>query len=504
MASADVVLLTADVADQLTTRPDKAGQAQFTHLPVGQYLLEVSAPGYRKIQEQVIITSTREVQTLVVSLVPTSMDAGKAGPVSIAPKAVKEAEKALHSLQLARFEDARKHLLKALSFDSNFADANYLMGVLLLRQKDFGQAASYLRKSLQISPEHAPALLALGQAEYFSHDYSSATASFQKFLRDRPRSPEAPVAQKYVDAMRGLPASAAADASSGPKTEAAVTQTTGVDLPSLTLVTPVTETNWAPPDVDDEKLEFDTSAACRLDEVLRSIGNRVQEFVRNVDRFTATEEVDHSELSAMGLQTSHETRKFDYLVEIHQLGQNSLDVQEYRNGSVSIQEFPAHVATVGLPSLVLVFHPLYQSKYQFDCEGRGAWHGRPAWVVHFQQPAGHSEGMLTYRVGRQSFAVGLKGRAWIDAGTFQILAMESDIVHSIPEIRLLRDHQLVEYGPVKFRNHSTELWLPKSADWYCALSGHRYHRRHTFSQFLLFAVDDRQRLGAPKDPAGPG
>jgi hypothetical protein len=99
--------------------------------------------------------------------------------------------------------------------------------------------------------------------------------------------------------------------------------------------------------------------------------------------------------------------------------------------------------------------------------------------------------------------VGLKGRAWVDAETSQIVAMESDIMKPIPEIKLFRDHQLVEYGPVSFRNNTTQLWLPKSADWYCSISGKRFYRRHAFSEFLLFSVDDKQKISAPQVLAEP-
>ena len=54
-------------------------------------------------------------------------------------------------------------------------------------------------------------------------------------------------------------------------------------------------------------------------------------------------------------------------------------------------------------------------------------------------------------------------------GGFEILAMESDILEPVPEVQLLRDHQLIEYGPVRFKNKALEFWLPKSADWYCSL-----------------------------------
>jgi tetratricopeptide (TPR) repeat protein len=510
---ATVALFTRHMEDKLLTKLDQSGHAHFTALPIGKYIIEITAPGYRTIQEPVIISGRREAQSIVVSMVPTSIDAkANGGSVAVSRKAVKETEKALHALQLNKLEDAEQHLGRALAIDPNFADGNYLMGVLLLRQKESGKASGYLQKSVDLSPNHAPALLALGEAEYLQQDFSRAIESLERFLRAQPQSPQAPTAQEYVDAMRkyqrtkvdgetgagSLGSSALGVGDS--KTTDSRTETANLELPPLPVITPTTETNWAPPDVDDEKIDLDSTAGCRLDEVIRSASNRVQELVQNVDRFTATEEIDHFNLSPMGLQTSHETRKFDYLVEIRQLGARGLDVEEYRNGSVSREGFPGNIATIGLPSLALVFHPYFQAKYEFNCEGHGSWHGNPAWLIHFQLRTDHASAMLIYNVAGHAHAVGQKGRAWIDADTFQILAMESDIMHPLPEIRLLRDHQLIEYGPVSFRNNSMQLWLPKSADWYSALSGRRYHRRHTFSQFLLFSVDDKQEISKPNEP----
>jgi len=77
--------------------------------------------------------------------------------------------------------------------------------------------------------------------------------------------------------------------------------------------------------------------------------------------------------------------------------------------------------------------------------------------------------------------------------------MEADMAKPVPEIRLARDYQRIEYGPVEFRKANEPLWLPKSADWYCNFMGQRYHRRHSFSQFLLFSVDDSQKISAPEE-----
>jgi hypothetical protein len=251
--------------------------------------------------------------------------------------------------------------------------------------------------------------------------------------------------------------------------------------------------------VDEERPALEAGANCALNQVVQAAGARVEELVKNVDRFTATEVMDHESLSPLGVQMSRETRTFNYLVSIRQIGKQGLDVQEYRDGSVSTQHFPAHLATTGLPMLALVFHPFFREEYDFDCEGSGRWRGKPAWVLHYRQRSDQLSEMRVWRVNGLSFPVKLKGRAWIDEENFQILAMEADMLSPVPEIRLLRDHQLIEYGPVQFRKANSPLWLPASADWYCNLAGQRYHRRHNFSHFLLFSVEDTQKIGKPKE-----
>jgi tetratricopeptide (TPR) repeat protein len=506
-----VTLRSIDMTVDLKGSYNQAGETAFKGIPSGQYLLEVSSPGYSTVRENVSINLSGQVQKIVVAMIPensalTRIPTG----VVVPPKAIKETEKGLHALQIAKLDETQTHLTRALAIAPDFPDGNYLMGVLLLRRNESGKALPYLQKAVDLAPNHAPAWLALGQAAYLQRDYARATASLERSLREQPRSPQADIAQDLIARMHESNASKGSAAATASSTDLAghaaftnggkAAASAPPDLPALA---PVTETNWIPPDIDQEKLVVDAGASCQLDKLVDATGGRVKELVENVDRFTATEKVEHYSLSPLGLEVSKETRKFNYMVEIRPFGAHDLDVQEYRNGSVSAQQFPGHIGTIGLPTLALVFHPYYQEKYEFACEGRGAWRGKPAWMVHFQQRTDRKSEMLVYRVGGKSFAVGLKGRAWIDATNSQILAIETDTMRPVPEIRLVRDHQLIEYGPVGFRNDTMHLWLPKSADWYSSLSGQRYHRRHTFSQFLLFSVDDSQKISKPKEPVEP-
>lgn len=516
-SGAAVTLSTQNIVTRYTLKTDLNGRAHFTALPVGMYVMEITAPGYRTVQQQVIITEAQKAQDVTVSLVPIEVKGKvKLGAVSVAPKAVKESERALRALEGNRFEEAQQHLMQALTIDPNFADANYLMGVVLLRKKDASRARAYLQRSVELAPEHFAAFLALGEAEYLEHDYAHATDSLEKFLQAQPNSPQASVARKYVDAMRKtLPSVADGDANDQSSPSDSITaggkQPSGLDpsralavLPTAAELDPTTESNWAPPDVDEEKLDVDSTEPCQLDRVIKGAGERMQELVANVNRFTASESLEHIQLSPMGVEVSRESRKYRYVAEMRPIGSSDLEVQEYRADAAAQRGFPDGVATTGLSSLAMIFHPNLAERYEFRCEGRSSWSGKKTWVVHFQQRSGRSSGMLTYKVSGRSVTVSLRGLAWIDVESMQIFAMESDIMNPIPEIRLKRDHQLIQYGPVNFNKNGTELWLPKSVDWYGSIEGKRFHQRHTFSQFLLFSVDDNQKINTPTVASGVG
>jgi hypothetical protein len=50
-----------------------------------------------------------------------------------------------------KLDDAQQYLVHERTIDPDFADGNYLMGLLLLRRKDSGRAVAYLQKSLKLS-----------------------------------------------------------------------------------------------------------------------------------------------------------------------------------------------------------------------------------------------------------------------------------------------------------------------------------------------------------------
>jgi hypothetical protein len=255
---------------------------------------------------------------------------------------------------------------------------------------------------------------------------------------------------------------------------------------------------WLPPDVD-EKVPPVEETACSVDEVEQKAEERILEFVRNVDRFTATESLTHQSINKHGHASAPVGRKFEYVVSIHEVRQGHLGVTEYRNGGLALNEFPGGIVTNGLPALVLIFHPYYAPSYEMTCEGLARSNDRLAWQVHFRQRPDKPNELKTYQSGihGRSYSVGLKGRAWISADSYQILRMETDLVAPAPQIQLLAEHTSIEYGPVKFREGDVNLWLPLSAEVYFSWRGQQVHRRHSFDHYMLFTVGDKQRIDTP-------
>jgi hypothetical protein len=273
--------------------------------------------------------------------------------------------------------------------------------------------------------------------------------------------------------------------------------------------------NWLPPDVDEKVPAVEAGASCKIEDILRETEKRIEEFVGDVDRFTATEFVSHEAINRWGMASSPERRKFDYLVSVQEVMPGYLNVDEYRRSrNNSAVDFPGGIETHGLPALVLIFHPYNSRDFEMSCEGLTRWNGGLAWLVHFRQRSDKPNRVRSYKIGVSgpSYAIALKGRAWIAADTFQISRLETDLIAPVPQIRLVADHTAIEYGPVHFKNRKVDMWLPQTAEVYFDWKGRRVHRRHSFNNYLLFAVDEKQRIAAPKaaqespaDPtSGPG
>lgn len=253
--------------------------------------------------------------------------------------------------------------------------------------------------------------------------------------------------------------------------------------------------SWAPPDIDQVSAPVNLESPCAVDAVVSKASRRVQDLVLNMQRFSATEDVEFSEVDRQGVLRPSNKAVFSYVAYIHESLPQQLLVEEYRDDTVSVRKFPSKLATIGTAAFALILHPDYLKDYDVTCEGLSDWQGRRAWRLHLTQVKPNN--FRHYRVAGRSYALMLKARAWIDAETFEVLRLETDLRDPVRQIPLLLEHVIVDYATVDFPRRKLQLWLPREADIYMDCRGHQYRHRHTFTNFKLFWVDTDQKVKTP-------
>jgi tetratricopeptide (TPR) repeat protein len=486
----------------------------------------------------------------------SSLPPGEDHPV-LGFKLQKELGKALEALRANKPADARHHLDAVYRSAPGDADANFLFGVYSSQLNDWVHARSYWEKVLALFPNHLGALLSLGGALMQDSKPNEAAHYLIRAVEAEPTSwrAHAVLADAYLrlgrledsidqaeralelghgqaeivqpllaralnlhgdreQAIRVLHAYLRENASDAAATrqlenlqtsyESATESPTGMASISppqpMLAITALLPSNWLPADVDEKVPPVEPGVACNLEEVLANSGKRVQEFIANVDKFTATEAVNHVSINKSGFPSRPIKFEFNYVVSVKKNRLGLLNVEEYRDSHYSTAQFPDGIVTTGLPALVLIFHPSNVQNFALACEGLARSHGTPAWQIHFRQRTDRPNTIRTYQSGAQGpvYSVPLKGRVWIAADSFQIIRLETDLISSLPKIRLVADHAIIEYGPVHFRARNLDMWLPQIAEVFYDWKGRRTHRRHSFKDYLLFSVDDKESISEPK------
>jgi tetratricopeptide (TPR) repeat protein len=550
-----------------TEAVDGKTSATLTSIDPGVYDVAVSAVGFLTSHQQFVSTGLTTTQQMQVMLKrdPSAVDLDAIKTREISPKVRKDLLQGWAALKSGKLDDAVKKLEAASKLDPNNGDVAFLLGYVSFEKHDLERAHEYLNTATKFSPHNVQALTLQGRVESMRGNFDGARGPLQQAVTIDPENwmahyllanvylkgkeynkardeaelaiakgkgaanaAELPLGQALAQLDQNQEALVALQSflDSSPtdpaapqvreiisKVEKRKTGSSTQTVSSMTVPEPVfakTEPEapskgWEPLAVDSVKPTVAPGVTCPQGKVIWSAGENVKMLVDDLAKFDATEEVYHEEFDQNGIPKKEVTLKFDYVVSIAEPTVGRFIVDEYRAGRSGTEEFPDQIATKGLPTLAFIFHPDMRDNFDMECEGLGTWQGKSAWLVHFEQKEDKPHRIEDYVVNGQVYPVSMKGRAWIDADTYQIVRLESDLSRPIPEIQLFKQHQTVEYAPVKFPKSKTELWLPKTGELTFDFRRHHYYRRHSFDRFMLFAVDSQEKRKEPTAKSdGPG
>ena len=523
----------------------RGGRAKLGEVVLGEYNLKIVAPGYSTTTKPIGVKNPGELKlTFPLELASEGLDAITDREMAVlGQKGQKALAKAIESLRNQKIADARKSLDKALQLAPQSAEVQYLFGVCEEIDKNAEKAKSDWTKTLELDPQHYRALISMSEELLQENRAAEAVPYLERAEKIEPTAwrPQALYAEAYLKegkndeavqharraqelghakasivepilavALRrqGNDAQAAevlrAYANNQPanaKKAAASADTNGAEMPTVGGdMSEALGGSWMPADIDEKVGALEPGVVCSADDVLKKTANRIDEFLHNVDRFTATESLEHESINKSGVWGSRIDRKFNYVVEMRQTKPGYFSVDESRIAANGANEFADGLATKGLPAMILIFHRNKVANFDVTCEGLARRSEGRAWQLYFRQRLDRPNTMRAYSIGLHgpSYPVNLKGRAWIAADTFQVLRIETQMIAPIREIGLMADYTAVEYGPVHFNKKNVDLWLPRTAEAYSFWRRKRSHQSHTFSNYILFSVDDRQKISAPK------
>lgn len=522
----------------------------------GPYEVQVECPGFRPVKQELNIFGGSAFFTAYVYL-HAEEDANNsvqtAPGVAFKPKAIAEIDKGLAAMRKKQYDAARDHFTKASKISPNNPDVYYLRGNAELKLQQTDVATKDFEQAVALEPTHEKALLALGQMQLDAGDPKAAITTLNRSFSANGASWRTYylLATAYSRAKEWQAAASAAvnsanlahnkaatpllllgdiQLAAGNKTQAKETwnqlistfpndalapeakkrieqadsgqASQSAEVAALALApepASVEEHQWAPPDIDSK--EYPVSAVpCNVNDVLQRAMVRVKSQLVNLEKFTATENIEHQEIDKLGQAGPIKSKQFSYIVFVLPYGQDSVFMEESRDGQASTAAFPTTLATVGLNSLaVSLLQPIYRPGFSYSCEGLATVRGDAAWQIRFEEKKDSKTGVRRWQRQGTIYNLPIKGRIWLSTTTYDILRVETDLREAQAELELQRDHLEVNYGPVKFAAINGELWLPWNAEMYMELRGRRYHHRHILSDYMLFGVDTNNKIAAPKN-----
>jgi Tfp pilus assembly protein PilF len=242
----------------------------------------------------------------------------------------------------------------------------------------------------------------------------------------------------------------------------------------------------------------------QLESVLRKVGASVQALFQSFPDTSSHEEIEMEVLHPNGKVAESQAQRFQYLM-VKTSDENGFHLSEYRTDKAGNRATPGsatdgtpYMVTLGFASDPLIFHPDYLAGSSLRLLGRQRLDGHDTLVIAFAERPATAKMLEEFRITNGSAVVLVQGIAWVDATTYQVLRMHTDLLRPVPELRLEAQATDVRFGEVRFPSKDQVLWLPQDVAVTVHWNGRTFRNRHRYSDYELFQVNTRQKIKAPK------
>jgi tetratricopeptide (TPR) repeat protein len=234
-----------------------------------------------------------------------------------------------------------------------------------------------------------------------------------------------------------------------------------------------------------------------LGTILRKIGEGMQAFFRSFPNTSSLEEIRSERLHPNGKVGESLKQHFEYLC-LAPPDRAMPGFEEYRRAPGGGRSTPGGLGqgfmlTQGFTSASLPFHPFYQPESRFRYLGRQRAGGRETYVIAFAQRPEKAKLLGSFKINQIAVSTLTQGLAWVDAGTYQMLRLRTDLLNPLQQVRLDQETTEITFSEVHFKETAAQLWLPQTVTVTVQWAGKLLRNIHDYSGFRLFHVQTAEK-----------
>lgn len=231
---------------------------------------------------------------------------------------------------------------------------------------------------------------------------------------------------------------------------------------------------------------------------LDRVGQQVQNFWNYFPAVTCSEALTQTKLDGKAKTLYEQKASYDYLVLLQSAGASiSVDESRIEKDHKSSKGKASLLLTNGFSILLLVFHPLYQSSYEYSELPDETVDGRRLMRIGFRHVGGDRSPSALH-LGDRDYPLEWKGTAWIDPSSYSIVRIETSLGSSLADVGLLQLNADVTYYGIHFDGAASTYWVPARAVIEAATKRQHWRNTHLFSKYRRFSVETEVKTTSPQ------
>jgi hypothetical protein len=187
--------------------------------------------------------------------------------------------------------------------------------------------------------------------------------------------------------------------------------------------------------------------------------------------------------------------EFNYLILSHRTQDGSTALEEYRTDMKNRRIEPSAQGLVprgyGFAYQWLLFSSADQPDFRFRYFGKQKIDRHETFAVAFAQIPENVKSPARFISNGNAVPFFLQGVVWIDAATFEIVLLRTDLLAPVPSVELERITTELHFRSVHIREFGAVLWLPKEVHITSEQGNDFAMELHRYSNYRLYHAQSR-------------